>query len=276
VSTQENKPNASEADNSRAFAVKTSVIIIAVALAIWALGFIVLPVIEARSAGYDSFTAICRALGISTPGQQTANPTLAAPPSSTAWDSTTRDAVTEGDAARGAALAEDTCTACHAPNGQSTDPATIPSTTGLSARAIYKQLHDIKRGERPNELMKPLLDDLNEKQLADLAAYYSSLPKRNHDIRALNEPTGAAVMLATKGDITRALPACNACHGSYTGGPLEAPSLTGQYPEYIAAQLKAYATGARKNDIYGRMRRIAEKLTDQEIKDISAYYDAPR
>ena len=64
------------------------------------------------------------------------------------------------------------------------------------------------------------------------------------------------------------------CHGAASGGPLEAPTLTGQYPAYVAAQLKAYAGASRRNDIYGRMRKVAAKLTDQEIADLAAYYDA--
>ncbi len=268
--------NPSGAEKSRAFTVKVSAGIVAIALVVWALGFLVLPVIDARNAGIDSFTAICRALGISVPVEATTAAKSAAPASSTAWDSATRDGVSRGDAAAGALLAEESCTACHNPNGLSADPVTTPSTTGQSARAIYKQLRDMKVGERPNDIMKPLLDELTDKQLADLAAYYSRLPRRNHDIRALKDASGGAIKLATKGDITRALPPCSSCHEPTAGGPLETPTLTGQYPDYIAAQLKAYASGTRKNDLYGRMRRIAGKLTDQEINDIAAYYDAPR
>ncbi len=246
------------------------------ALAVWALGFLILPVIDANNTGIDSLTAICRALGIAAPAKQAPSTQTAVPASMTAWDATTLDAVALGDPVAGAALAQDSCVACHDPNGLTTDPATIPSTTGQSARALYKQLSDMKRGERPNDVMKPILDELSQKQLADLAAYYSRLPRRNHDIHAIASARGGAIVLATKGDVSRALPACEACHGANAGGPLEVPMLTGQYPDYIAAQLRAYASGARKNDIYGRMRRIAGKLTDQEIKDVAAYYDAPR
>jgi cytochrome c553 len=35
-----------------------------------------------------------------------------------------------------------------------------------------------------------------------------------------------------------------------------------------------YASGQRRNDVYGRMRAIAAKLTDSEVKDLSAYYRA--
>ena len=80
----------------------------------------------------------------------------------------TLDAVAQGDPVAGAALAQDSCVACHDPNGLSADPTKIPSTTGQSARALYKQLSDMKRGERLNDVMKPLLEELSQKQLADL------------------------------------------------------------------------------------------------------------
>jgi len=273
VST-DNKPATSTAEASRAFAVTVSAAIFAIAVMVGLLGFVVMPVLEGQTTGLDSFTAICRAFGIGIPAEQNARSSKpSAPASSTAWDSATRNDVRRSDAAAGAALAQDTCAACHMPNGLSADPASVPSTTGLSARAIYKQLHDMKRGERVNEAMKGMLDELTDQNLTDLAAYYSSLPRRNHDIRAYNEVTPNAVVLATKGDVSRALPACEACHNPTAGGPLEVPALTGQYPAYIVTQLQAYAAGTRKNDLYGRMRRIAGKLTPAEI---AAYYDAPR
>ena len=38
----------------------------------------------------------------------------------------------------------------------------------------------------------------------------------------------------------------------------------------MVAQLNAYATGARKNDVYGRMRDIAGKLTPEEREQLAA------
>jgi cytochrome c553 len=41
---------------------------------------------------------------------------------------------------------------------------------------------------------------------------------------------------------------------------------------YIEAQLKAFASGERHNDIYHRMRSVASKLTPQEIQLLAIYY----
>jgi cytochrome c553 len=35
-----------------------------------------------------------------------------------------------------------------------------------------------------------------------------------------------------------------------------------------------FASGERRNDVYGRMRIIATRLTDREIAGLAAYYRA--
>jgi cytochrome c553 len=47
------------------------------------------------------------------------------------------------------------------------------------------------------------------------------------------------------------------------------PMIAGQTPAYIETALNAYKTGERKHPT---MRGIADALTEQDIKDISAYY----
>jgi cytochrome c553 len=66
----------------------------------------------------------------------------------------------------------------------------------------------------------------------------------------------------------------HACHRPGSGGPIETPILSEQGQEYIALQLKMYATGERRNDVYGRMRTIASKLTQTEIDGLAKYYRA--
>ena len=50
--------------------------------------------------------------------------------------------------------------------------------------------------------------------------------------------------------------------------------LAEQRAEYIVQQLKLYASGERRNDVYARMRTIAARLTDGEIEGLAAYYRA--
>jgi cytochrome c553 len=50
--------------------------------------------------------------------------------------------------------------------------------------------------------------------------------------------------------------------------------LAEQRAEYLVQQLKLYASGERRNDVYARMRTIASKLSSSEIDGLAAYYRA--
>ena len=78
-----------------------------------------------------------------------------------------------------------------------------------------------------------------------------------------------------RGDPSRTLPPCAACHAAGAGGPLETPGLTGQSPVYVESQLQAFAKGERHNDAFMRMRAIAAKLTPREMILLGAYYTTP-
>lgn len=65
---------------------------------------------------------------------------------------------------------------------------------------------------------------------------------------------------------------CAACHG--VGGNSinpEWPSLAGQGAAYMVTQLKRYQTGERENAL---MQPQAALLSEQDILDVSAYYEA--
>ena len=50
------------------------------------------------------------------------------------------------------------------------------------------------------------------------------------------------------------------------------PWLDGQSAVYVKAQLEAFATGARRNDISEQMRNIARQMTATEIDEAARYY----
>ena len=52
------------------------------------------------------------------------------------------------------------------------------------------------------------------------------------------------------------------------------PWLGGQSAVYIKAQLQAFASGARRNDISQQMRNIARQMTVEEINQVARYYEA--
>lgn len=78
-----------------------------------------------------------------------------------------------GDAAAGKAKAMP-CFACHGENGVSLLP-NYPNLAGQKEAYIVKQLSDFKSGARANPIMAGMAAPLSDADMADLAAYFSSL-----------------------------------------------------------------------------------------------------
>jgi cytochrome c553 len=239
------------------------------------LGFIVLPVVQGRAGGIDAYTAICRAFGVlpGSPARPTPSSQAAAQPvTRVAWTLDTLGELYRADRANGARIAEERCISCHTLEGETPDPS-IPRNAGQSTTALYKQLHDFKSGARSNEIMSPLVADLDDKSIADLAAYYGRLFRGDLDPQRMGAYVGVEIdNLVTNGDVARGLPPCAACHGTRAGGPIETPTLSLQSAQYLETQLKAFASGERHNDIYHRMRSVAGKLQPAEMKLLAIYY----
>ncbi|HKA79212.1 MAG TPA: c-type cytochrome [Xanthobacteraceae bacterium] len=240
------------------------------------LGVLIIPVVQGRSDGIDAFTAICRALGI-LPGsparQQVADRTPPSPVSQVVWTPGLLQILADARPERGEAKAKEVCVACHGEQGVSVAPE-YPNLAGQSGAAIYKQLNDYRTGSRTNQLMTDIAKALDEATLADIAAYYAAQPKRNPNPATLAASPPAIVQLVELGDPNRNIPPCAACHRPGSGGPIETPILAEQGEEYIVLQLKMYASGERRNDVYGRMRTIASRLTTAEINGLARYYRA--
>jgi cytochrome c553 len=240
------------------------------------LGVLVIPVVQGLSAGIDPYTAICRALGI-VPGSparpQIADRTPPTPVSQVVWAPAVLQVLAEAQPERGRAKVLEVCVSCHGERGVSLAPD-FPHLAGQSGAAIYKQLNDYRSGSRSHPLMTDIAKALDETTLADVAAYYAAQPKRNPNLATLADAPASIVQLVELGDPRRNIPPCSACHRPGAGGPIETPILSEQVQEYLILQLKAYASGERRNDVYGRMRIIAAQLTEAEIKGLAAYYRA--
>jgi cytochrome c553 len=240
------------------------------------LGVVIIPVVQGRSDGVDAFTAICRALGI-LPGsparQQVSDRTPPSPVSQVVWTSGVLQILADAKPERGQAKAQEVCVACHGDKGVSVGPQ-FPHLAGQSGAAIYKQLNDYRSGSRAHPQMTDVAKALDEPTLADIAAYYAAQPTRSPNPLTLASAPAAIVQLVELGDPNRNIPPCSSCHRPGSGGPIETPILAEQVQEYTALQLKLYASGERRNDVYGRMRFIAAKLTPTEIDGLAAYYRA--
>jgi cytochrome c553 len=185
----------------------------------------------------------------------------------------------KGDPAAGKAKAA-TCAACHGQNGNSMVPS-FPKLAGLGERYLYEQLQHIRDGRRVIAQMYGQVDNLTDQELADLAAYYDSLPRSGNQADPELVDIGRKVYRA--GIPERKVAACMACHGPKgLGNELAGyPGLAGQHPEYTVSQLKAYQTGHQRPG-EGRyaeeevgsakvMRANAFGLSDLEIKAVASY-----
>ena len=66
------------------------------------------------------------------------------------------------------------CAACHGSKGISVHP-TWPDLAGQDAQYIASQLKAFRDGVRKSAMMYPMTFDLNDKDIDDIAAYYSQL-----------------------------------------------------------------------------------------------------
>ena len=97
-------------------------------------------------------------------------------------------------------------------------------------------------------------------------------------LRALLAFTAVAgVTLFAQGDPSRGeqkAADCAACHGPAGNSETpEWPKLAGLDEAYIVAQLRAYQTGARTDVM---MAPLAQGLSDQDMRDLGAYFAAQR
>jgi cytochrome c553 len=240
---------------------------VAITAAIAGIGFVVgflwIPLAQPGERFRGVWDAICSAAGLLHTPSSTAQIVTADYP-------TTRvevipqllanaDAVSIG---RGATLAL-RCTMCHGARGLS--EANSPNLAGQYPIAIYKELVDFKTGARVSAVMAPLVADLTDTDMRDLAAYYAYLPRLT-DSSADNPPR-----IVASGAPLRGIAPCGACHGE-VGHKTAAAWLEGQPVAYLRAQLEAFASGARHNDIDEAMRNVARAMTPQEIDAASRYY----
>ena len=184
-------------------------------------------------------------------------------------------AAAKPDAAKGKEVADKICVACHGADGNSPAPAN-PKLAGQFPEYLYKQLTNFKpkqgkKAERENPVMAGMVAPLSDADMQNVAAHYASqklIPAKasNRDLAALGQK------IYRGGNLATGVAACAGCHGPNGAGmPSQYPRLSGQYAEYIDAQLKLFRSGARANDANGMMRAVAARMTDKEIQAVAEY-----
>lgn len=198
------------------------------------------------------------------------------------------------------------CVACHGEQGVSQQP-NYPHLHGQHQTYLLRQLRTFRDGgDRRDPIMTPMLENMTDQDLANIAAYYGSfdgvlgshIEDSGSSAPVMPTPATPAKDLATEAqpasasvEAQAAAPAapptdaglvgdaaagqakaatCAACHGTDGRGttPLF-PNLNGQKAEYLARQLRAFRDGVRQDPNMGPM---VSALTDQDIADLAAFY----
>ncbi|HZX29612.1 MAG TPA: c-type cytochrome [Telluria sp.] len=237
--------------------------VLALALLAALAGFLWLPAAQGpRNAGW--WEAICSAAGAVLPFRaQGAPDESAVRPSNVIVSAQMMTPASEAAIGRGATLAQN-CTMCHGARGMS--PAGTPHLAGQPAAATYKQLRDYKSQHRRSAIMEPLVENLNDEDMRDLAAYYAFLPRIPSQGAG-----GTPPRLVRNGDPVRNIGACAACHAASVAKPA-APQLDGLPATYLRAQLNAFARGERRNDLQEQMRNAARQLRPDEVEELVDWY----
>ena len=179
------------------------------------------------------------------------------------------------DAAKGQGIASQVCAACHAADGNS-PAAANPKLAGQFYEYLHRQLVNFKpqagkKAARENAVMAGMVANLSVADMQNVAAYYASqklkpAAAKDKELAALGQK------IYRGGNTATAVAACSGCHGpSGAGIPAQYPRISGQFAEYVEAQLKAFRSGTRSNDPNGMMRGVAARMTDREIQAVAEY-----
>ena len=166
------------------------------------------------------------------------------------------------DVAAGKQKAE-LCVGCHGENGIS-QMENMPSLAGQLDQFIQWQLVYFRAGARKNEQMQPIVEQLSNKDIRNLGAYFASLPppKAAQD----DDPD-----LSKKGAQAAAGRRCASCHTDSYAGSKATARIAGQRKDYLLKALRDYKSGSRSGGAQAAMAEAAYPLSDEEIVALAHY-----
>jgi len=146
------------------------------------------------------------------------------------------------------------CGGCHGPSGISVDTAT-PRLAGQDPRYLVDAIKAY-RTTRKRESMRLYVSQLSEKQIEDIAAFYSVQQSK---------PAESGETLVK--DLTDK---CNRCHRpDANGGTVPFPKINGQDRDYLIMALRAYRDDRRVSTL---MHKMSLPYSDVVIESLADYY----
>jgi cytochrome c553 len=164
-----------------------------------------------------------------------------------------RPASPVGNAAAGEPLTAK-CGGCHGSHGVSTDAAT-PSLASQDPQYLVRSIKAYGK-DRKNEVMQHAISGLSDKDIEDIAAFYTIQKSR-----AAERGQTLIQELSEK---------CNRCHGADIDNPAIAiPNIRGQDKDYLIMALRSYRDERRESSV---MHKMSLPYSDAVIESIASFY----
>jgi cytochrome c553 len=167
------------------------------------------------------------------------------------------------------------CFSCHGLQGQGDAGGAFPRLAGLDAHYLAKQLDDYASGARADAVMTRISRQLSRADRQSVSLYYAGLPARAPLVGATAAADASLIQrgatLYAQGSAERGIQACANCHGPGGRGLNRVyPSIAGQPVSYVETQFRRWQAGVRRNEIAGLMGSVARRMTDEDIRAVSA------
>jgi cytochrome c553 len=154
------------------------------------------------------------------------------------------------------------CASCHGPDGNAIIPGT-PSLAGQPALYTHWQLIKFRDGRRRDDQMSPFAATLSDRDMEDLAAYYSV--QRPQPRPAAPDPGKAAIGRRLAEDYH-----CTSCHRPGLVGQQQVPRLAGQDFTYLLKLLRGFKAQTA-SDLDGSMTMAAQPLSEGDIENLTHF-----
>jgi len=138
-----------------------------------------------------------------------------------------------------------------------------PSLAGQPEQSISIQLFQFREGNRKDPQMSPMAEKLSNKEMNELAAYFSKQKAAAPTHKTSPENAAAGPKLAQQFN-------CVQCHGPALRGQQHIPRLAGQQYDYLLAQLRKFKAQKRA-DLDGNMTSAAQGLSDKDVEVLADY-----
>ncbi len=164
--------------------------------------------------------------------------------------------------------ARNACFTCHGLDGAG-DGVSVPRLAGLEVGYLQKQMEDYASDLRHDDVMTAIARKLDQRQRRAVAGFYAAMPAPSQ-----SRPASPPPVIWMRGDASRGVAACVACHGGQGLGVGPGnPAVAGQPAAYVINQIERWRDGERRNDARSVMALAVAGLTDAEAAAIARWLE---